>query len=270
MQYQQDKIWLAMADACFDGTGMSVLERFQWAQQHDCMSIEGGEAAINDPQAYLDAIAQTGLFVHGINVWVAGDAYFQRAITCAKTLGATYITHQVPRQPDRETGLAFLKHHQALCHEAGLNYLFETHRWTASEYLDDTKYYLQHLPGLDILSDLSHYIPLLYERPDFAFLHPRTKAMHLRVAMANNVQVEIGEEMNHEGCQLFVSLWQDILKAGFCGPVVGEIIPFYLTYPRYDATRDNANALKLFTNTVITSGYTDRLLLPSQMTQSEV
>lgn len=263
MYYPQGKIWLAMADACFDGSGMSVLEQFQWAKNHDCLSIEAGESGVNNPQAYAVAMAETGLFVHGVNVWLAGEDYFLKAINAAKILGASYITHQVPSQANRQQGLKCIEHYQQICRDAGLNYLVETHRWTATEKLDDTEYYLEKIPDLDVLSDISHYIPLLYNTEAFKFLHPKTKAIHIRVAMANNVQVEIGTDKNHQGCQLFKQIWSDILLAGFSGPVVGEIIPFYLTYPRYNATEDNANGLALFRETLSDLGLHNKLLLPS-------
>ena len=86
-------------------------------------------------------------------------------------------------------------------------------------------------------------------------------ASHIRVAMPNNVQVEIGKERNHQGCQLFQQIWTDILKSGFSGPVVGEIIAFYLTYPQYNATEDNVNGLALFKQTVRDANLSNKLLL---------
>ena len=249
-----------MADACFNGTGMSIEARFQWAKNHGCLSMEAGEDGIKNPQSYLAAMDATGLFVHGINVWVPGEAFFQKAIQAAKALGASYITHQVPRQPDLKTGVEFLKRHQKLCRDNGIQYLMETHRWTASEWLSDTRHYLESIPDLDILSDTSHYIPLLVERDELQFLHSRTKAVHIRVAMANNVQVEIGQKMDHDGCKLFQGIWTDLLKAGFSGPVVGEIIPLYVTYPSYNATEDNAFGLELFRKTVMTAGLGHKLV----------
>lgn len=258
--FSENKIWMAMADACFNGTGMSVEARFQWAKDHNCLSMEAGEDGIRNPELYLKAMDSTGLFIHGVNVWVAGDDFFLKAIEAAKTFGARYITHQVPRQASIEEGVAFLKKHQQLCRDNGLQYLMETHRWTASELLSDTKAYLEAIPDLDILSDTSHYIPLLVEREELQCLHPRAKAAHVRVAMPNNVQVEIGQQMNHEGCQLFKGIWTDLLQSGFSGPVVGEIIPLYVTYPSYNATEDNAFGLELFRQTVIEAGYADKLV----------
>jgi len=261
MNLLKGKIWLAMADACFDATDMTILQRFRWAKQHGCLSMEAGEAGINNPLAYFDAMQQTNIFVHGINVWNPGDDYFKKAIESANLLGAGYITHQAPRQVNRKAALAFIREHQQRCFDRGLDYLLETHRWTLSERLDDVQYYLDQIPELNILSDISHYVPLLNEPNEFYFLHPRTKALHIRVAMPNNVQVEIGEQMTHEGCQLFSEIWTDLLNADFPGPVVGEIIPHYLTYPRYDTVADNANGLNLFRQTVKDVGLQSRLLL---------
>lgn len=258
--YLQNKIWLAMADACFDNTKMSILERFEWAKAHGCFSIEAGQAGIHNPHEYQAAMQKTGLFVHGVNVWHPGDEYFSKAIEAAKLLGAQYITHQVPKQDNLKTGLAFLQKHQQVCQQNGLDYLIETHRWTASEKLSDLAYYLENMPELSVLSDLSHYIPLLHQPTEFNFIHKRSKAMHIRVATENNVQVEIGESMNHEGCELFSRIWTDLLKSGFTGPVVGEIIPHYVTYPAYDSVKDNANGLNLFRKTLIQAGYQDKLL----------
>lgn len=256
------KIWMAMADSCFNGTGMSVEARFRWAKDHGCLSMEAGEAGILDTSDYLKAKESTGLFVHGVNVWVAGDDFFSKAIVAAKKLGAGYITHQVPRQSNLKAGVSFLRKHRDLCRNVGINYLIETHRWTATENLSDIKYYLKAIPDLDILSDTSHYIPLLVEREQLSFLHSRTKAVHIRVALPNNVQIEIGKNMDNEGCQLFRGIWADLLHAGFTGPVVGEIIPLYVSYPSYNATEDNAFGLELFRSTVRDSGFSDRLITP--------
>lgn len=119
---------------------------------------------------------------------------------------------------------------------------------------------MESIPDLSILSDTSHYIPLLVEREELKFLHPRAKAAHIRVAMGNNVQVEIGQKMEHEGCQLFQSIWNDLLDAGFSGPVVGEIIPLYVTYPTYNATEDNAYGLELFRKTLLASRHSSRFI----------
>jgi hypothetical protein len=263
----KDKIWLAMADACFDSTDMTVLQRFEWAKLHGCLSIEAGEAGINNPQAYIEAMQQTGLFVHGVNVWNEGSSYFDKAIESAKLLGASYITHQAPTQTNREAALSLIKQCQHQCFVNGLDYLLETHRWTISERLDDVRYYLAHNPELNILSDISHYVPLLHKQEAFHFLHPRTKAMHIRVAMPNNVQVEIGEQMEHEGCELFGAIWTDLLRAGFSGPVVGEIIPHYLTYPKYDTVADNVFGLKLFKQTIEKAGFKYKLQLSTDNTE---
>lgn len=254
-----------MADACFDNTNMSILERFEWAKSQGCFSIEAGQAGINNPNEYKQAMLKTGLFVHGVNVWHPGDEYFSKAIEAAQLLGAQYITHQVPKQTGLKSGLAFLQKHQQVCQQNNLDYLIETHRWTASEKLSDLAYYLEKMPDLSVLSDLSHYIPLLHNQGEFNFIHKRTKAMHIRVATENNVQVEISESMNHQGCQLFSQIWTDLLKTGFSGPVVGEIIPHYVTYPPYDPVKDNANGLALFKKVLKNAGYQGKLLkcLPS-------
>ena len=245
-----EHIWLAMADACFDATEMTVTDRFNWAKEHGCRSIEAGQRCIENPESYEEAMSASGLGIHGINVWVPGDDFFRQAVEVAVRCKATYITQQVPKQAHIGDVIRFIAERKAQCAAAGLDYLIETHRWTATESLEETETILRALPEQRIVSDVSHYIPLLKNRKDFTFLHERTAAVHIRVAMPNNAQVEVGPDANHDGCKLFQGIWQDLLDAGFTGPVTGEIIPYYVTYPRYDVVQDNAHGLELFRKTI--------------------
>ncbi|MEO5350546.1 MAG: hypothetical protein H7836_13000 [Magnetococcus sp. YQC-3] len=248
------KLWLAMADPCFRMTDLSTVERFAWAREQGCLSLEGGSYCIEQSELYDNAAQETGMWVHGLNISRPEGEYFALALAAARRLGALYITEIVPKMPELSQVVHYICSRRERCAAEGVLYLVETHRWSVTERLEWVRQLLERLPEQEFVGDFSHYIPLLYEEADFSFLYPRCRAVHLRVAVPNNVQVEIGPEMNHEGCQLFRGIWLNLLASGFAGPVVAEIIPHYVTYPRYDSVQDNTYALQFFRQLIQEAG----------------
>ncbi|MBF0460623.1 MAG: hypothetical protein HQL87_04425 [Magnetococcales bacterium] len=253
-QKLQDMIWFAMADSCFRCSALSIIERFEWAKRAGCLSLEGGTYCVENTEIYYAAMQETGLFVHGLNIARSDSDFFQAVLQTAQRLGVLYISEVVAKQVDLKVTIQYIAKRRQVCAEYGLNYLIETHRWSATEQIEDVKKIAEALPSQEFLGDFSHYIPLLKEEADFSFLYPKCRAVHLRVAVPNNVQVEIGPEMNHEGCQLFQKIWHNLLTSGFHGPVVGEIIPHYVTYPRYDSIEDNKYGIQFFRKVVQEAG----------------
>ncbi|WP_045520775.1 sugar phosphate isomerase/epimerase family protein [Neobacillus niacini] len=168
------------------------------------------------------------------------------SIRLAKQFGRVqYINTQVmePFVIDQEA-IRLLEELLQVSKEAGIPNFIETHRGTITQDLIRTANYVEALPQLQLMIDLSHYVvagelngtcaktEALFER-----LLARSAGMHARVSNGEQVQIDIGENGEHPMVSHFARWWRKGMKSWLRQAKSGDVFPFCteLGPPKYYA-----------------------------------
>ena len=141
-----------------DGHEWSMAERFQMIRKAGFDGICHHFHTEADVRTWIDAALGHGFLIEG--------QVFPRTIDDLKPaleLACRYPVHHLTLQPDVrpyhiEDCIALLEGWRALARSAGVPILIETHRGRMTNDLFFTHHLLDHIPDLDLLADLSHYV----------------------------------------------------------------------------------------------------------------
>ncbi len=222
------------------------------AQKLDCIL----DAGVNHFQVDIplewpleSLIAETkkrGLRCMVVNDYMQNLNEFDQNLKLAVSLGAKYYNHHFPKSfnTDLEGAVSMAKQLKERCAKENIQYLIELHRGTYTHNLERTYAFTKAYPEVAYLADMSHYIIQGYSYKELEGLYANVQAIHLRVANSECSQPEIFPEKT-KGIQDFEKYYKDLLKLGFNGPVISEMIPFYLQYPPYDLHENNKKIIAL-------------------------
>ena len=190
--------------------------------------------------------AAAGLPCLVVNDWRQDLARFADHVQIAVALGARHYLHHLPLalQGDPAVAARTTRELRQRCTDAGLEYTIETHRGTYTQDVERTYALLARVPGLRLWGDFSHYLIRGEGWEQLRDLYPHLAGLHLRIAGGNHMQPEIVPGVT-EGLDEFAREFVLMRRAGFAGPVVTELIPNYLSQPRYDLQRSNRALLDL-------------------------
>ncbi|OXM82721.1 sugar phosphate isomerase/epimerase family protein [Paenibacillus rigui] len=154
----------------------------------------------------------------------------------AKRFGVQYVNSQVMDSFVTDEAAVQLLHE--LTEEAaaaGLPYLVETHRGRVTQDLHRTVSYVQALPSLRLTIDLSHYVVagemvgesmLRQAEPLFDVLLQRTSSLHGRVSNGEQVQIDIGDQVESELTAPYLRWWSKGMAYWLQDAQPGDVLPF--------------------------------------------
>lgn len=229
--------------------GTSLDEKFSLPADMGFDGIEIGAFPQIVPAENLDAYRrlseQHRMAVLGFSTIWTEEESFAAACRAVRSLGGEYVNHMYePGHRDWPRVTEAIARFAELAQDCGLRYFLETHRDTVTEQIEDARQLAEALPWLQFNADLSHYVVLNRRPAEFAWIYPRVGHIHLRVASVHNVQPEVGAA-DAPWLPMWREIWGAILRTGFSGALVTQIIPGYVTRPAYDTVADTANLLRL-------------------------
>ena len=243
-----DNISWGYALSCFDHANdnpeRSLAEKVDLIAGTGCSGYQC-DVPLAWPVEELAAEAErVGLQCLSVNDWQQQMERFDEHLAVAERLGARYLNHHLPQGLDGPAAAAMTRDLAQRCADRGVRYLVELHRSTYTHRLDDVYELMARNPEVEFLGDFSHYVILSEPESRFAPTYPRLRALHLRVANPNAVQMDIAEGQT-DGLDAYRQVFQRALRTGAVDTVISEMIPYYMQVPRYDLHAANARLLTL-------------------------
>jgi len=175
-------------------------------------------------------------FSFGIHSFPSSRGELAPLLRKAKEFGVQYVNSQVMDSfVVDEAAIALLDALTQEAADAGLPYLVETHRGRVTQDLHRTVSYVRALPAVRLTIDLSHYAVagelvgeslLRKAEPLFDVLLQRTAAIHGRVSNGEQVQIDIGQDGQHELVEHYLRWWSRGMAYWLKDAQPGDVLPF--------------------------------------------
>jgi hypothetical protein len=222
----------------------------------DRVRPDGVEWTLSERLALIDEAGFDGISAHvypgaGVEDWIAdaqgrgmvieGNAFpttvenLRPALELAARHGIHHLVIQGDLRPyNADEAVPILQGWQDLAREYGVPLLVETHRNTITNDLWVTREYLDRLPDLPLLADLSHYVcgqemNLPISARNEALIQrilAHAQAFHGRVSSAEQIQLELSYECHRPWIDQFMGWWRQGFVAWLSRARAGDSLTF--------------------------------------------